>query len=85
MATVGGSVWGRFGFSDVLTLLLSMDTSVELYKGGVIPLEQFSEMKKDRDILVRIRIRKRPGEFVYSAMRNQRTDFPVLTCALSQM
>ena len=25
MATVGGSVWGRFGFSDVLTLLLAMD------------------------------------------------------------
>ena len=36
---MGGSVWGRFGFSDVLTLLLSIDTSVELYKGGIVPLE----------------------------------------------
>ena len=25
-ATVGGSVWGRFGFSDVITLLLAMDS-----------------------------------------------------------
>ena len=38
MATVGGSVWGRFGFSDVLTFLLSLDTYVELYKGGLLPL-----------------------------------------------
>ncbi|MCQ2553757.1 MAG: FAD binding domain-containing protein, partial [Clostridia bacterium] len=38
MATVGGSIWGRFGFSDVLTVFLSMDTYVELYKGGIMPL-----------------------------------------------
>ncbi|MGN1121610.1 MAG: FAD binding domain-containing protein, partial [Eubacteriales bacterium] len=25
MATVGGSIWGRFGFSDVLTVFLAMD------------------------------------------------------------
>ena len=35
MATVGGSIWGRFGFSDVLTVFLSMDCDVELYRGGV--------------------------------------------------
>lgn len=85
MATIGGSVWGRFGFSDVLTLLLSMDTYVELYKGGILSLEEFASRKRDNDILVRILIRKKPGVFVYQAMRNQRTDFPVLTCALSRV
>ena len=85
MATAGGSVWGRFGFSDVLTFLLSMDTSVVLYKGGVVPLETFAAMKYDDDLLVRIQIKKRPGVFVYQAMRNQRTDFPVLACALSRV
>ena len=44
MATVGGSIWGRFGFSDVLTVFLAMDCFVELYKGGIIPLEQFAKM-----------------------------------------
>ena len=29
MATVGGSIWGRFGFSDVLTVFLAMDAYVE--------------------------------------------------------
>ena len=83
LATVGGSIWGRFGFSDVLTVFLAMDSYVELYKGGIIPLEQFNNMKKDNDILVRIIVKKAPCKVVYTAMRAQRTDFPVLACAVS--
>ena len=43
-ATIGGSVYGRFGFSDVLTLLLALNASVELYKGGIVPLARFAGM-----------------------------------------
>ena len=43
MATVGGSIWGRFGFSDVLTVFLALDSYVELYKGGIVPLEEFAK------------------------------------------
>ena len=85
MATVGGSIWGRFGFSDVLTVFLAMDTYVELYKGGIVSLEQFNSMKKDNDILVRLIVKKTPCKVVYAAMRNQSTDFPVLACAVSRM
>jgi CO/xanthine dehydrogenase FAD-binding subunit len=85
MATVGGSIWGRFGFSDVLTVFLAMDCYVELYKGGIIPLEQFAKMKKDNDILVRLIVKETPCKVVYSSVRNQRTDFPVLACAVSYM
>ena len=85
MATVGGSIWGRFGFSDVLTVFLAMDSYVELYKGGIVPLEQFAKMKKDNDILVRLIVKKTPCKVVYSSVRNQRTDFPVLACAVAQM
>ena len=85
MATVGGSIWGRVGFSDVLTVFLALDSYVELYKGGIIPLEQFAKMKKDNDILVRLIVKKTPCKVVYSSVRNQRTDFPVLACAVSNM
>ena len=81
MATVGGSIFGRFGFSDVLTVFLAMDAYVELHKGGIIPLEQFAKMEKDRDILVRLIVKKTSGGCAYEAMRNSRTDFPTLTCA----
>ena len=83
-ATMGGSIFGRFGFSDVLTFFLTTDCSVELYKGGIVPLAEFAQMKKDRDILVRLIVKKTPGRFVYTAMRNSRTDFPILTCAVSE-
>lgn len=83
MATVGGSLWGRFGFSDVLTVFLAMDSYVELYKGGIIPLEQFAKMKPDNDIFVRLIVNKSPCKVVYTSMRNQSTDFPVLACAVS--
>lgn len=85
MATVGGSLWGRFGFSDVLTVFLAMDSYVELYKGGVIPLEEFAARGYERDILVRLIVKKTPGRFAYQAMRIQRTDFPVIACAVSEL
>ena len=85
MATVGGSIWGRFGFSDVLTVFLALDSYVELYKGGIVPLAEFAAMKKDNDILVRLIVKKTPCKVVYSSMRNQRTDFPVIACAVSAM
>lgn len=82
-ATVGGSVFGRYGFSDVLTMLLVLDTYVELYKGGRIPLEKFIAMKKDRDILVNVIVKKKPLRVAYLSQRNSKTDFPVLACAVA--
>ncbi len=81
LATVGGSVFGRFGFSDVLSLLLVMDSYVELYKGGIVPLADFVQMKYDRDILVRVLVKKQKAHYVYKSVRISKTDFPVLTCA----
>ena len=81
-ATVGGSIYGRFGFSDVLTMFLGMDTWVELYDAGRIPLTEFVNMKKDNDILVNIIVRKEPLLTCYLSQRNTKTDFPVLTCSV---
>ena len=85
MATVGGSIYGRFGFSDVLTVFQAMDSYVELYKGGIISLEDFAKMPRSRDLLVRIIVKKHMGYYAYTAMRASRTDFPVLACAASCM
>lgn len=84
LATVGGSIFGRYGFSDVLTVFLAFDTYVELYKGGILPLAQFAEMKRDKDILVRLIVKKAPVRCAYVSHRNTKTDFPVLACAVSE-
>ncbi|MCQ2359072.1 MAG: FAD binding domain-containing protein [Phascolarctobacterium sp.] len=84
-ATLGGSIFGRFGFSDVMTIFLAMDAYVEMFKGGIIPLSEFVKKPYDRDVLVRIIVKKQAAAFSYQAMRIQRTDFPVLTCAASKI
>ena len=58
LATVGGSIYSRFGFSDVLTMFLALNASVELYKGGIVPLAQYAARPYDRDILVRVLVPK---------------------------
>ena len=83
LATIGGSIFGRFGFSDVLTCFLALDTEVELYKGGIISLEEFAKMERDNDILVRVIVKKTPGKGSYQSHRNTKTDFPVLTLCAS--
>lgn len=82
-ATAGGSIFGRFGFSDILTCMLALDTYVELYKGGIISLEEFCRQKSDRDILVRIRIKKDGRRAFYDSSRMTKTDFPFIACCVS--
>ena len=87
-ATVGGSIWGRFGFSDILTCFLALDAYVELYHGGRIPLKEFAARpvrRNDRDILVRIIVRKDGRRAAYMSQRNSRTDFPLLACCVANM
>ncbi len=83
-ATVGGSIYGRFGFSDVLTIFQVLDARVELFGRGVMALSDFAEMSRaERDVLVRILVPKKPRKVAYLSQRNTQTDFPSLTCAVS--
>lgn len=83
-ATVGGTVWGRFGFSDPLTCLLALGAQVKLYHGGVVPLEAFVDMAPDKDILEAVILPKSGRKTVYQSFRNTSTDFPVLAVCVSR-
>ncbi len=82
MATVGGSIYGRYGFSDVLTFFMAFDTYVSLYKGGVVPLAEYAKQKPDRDIIKEIIIKKHDVKAVTKSVRISKTDFPVLCMTL---
>ena len=85
LATIGGSIWGRFGFSDVLTLFMAIDAKVELYERGIMSIEEFADMPRTvRDLLIRIIVPKVRRTTVYRSQRNASTDFPVLACAVSK-
>jgi CO/xanthine dehydrogenase FAD-binding subunit len=92
-ATVGGSIWGRFGFSDVITLFLALETTVELYCGPgeekrVMTLDDFVQEAQDQPkgaILTRVIVRKERAAFDYRSVRRTATDFPVLTEAAAKL
>ncbi len=82
-ATVGGSIYGRYGFSDLLTCLLALDTLVELYPTGIIPLSEFAASPYNRAILVRLHIKKDQRKIIYQSLRLSQTDLPVITVAVA--
>ena len=82
-ATLGGSVYSRFGFSDVSALLLALDAQVILYKRGAVKLSDYQKEVWDRDIITHIRIPKGQKADVQS-VRVSGTDIPTLVCAAAK-
>lgn len=79
LATLGGSVYSRFGFSDVITALMALDTRVHLHQTGTIPLETFLSMPLKKDIISGVGIKKQSTATSYQSIRKSATDFPVLS------
>lgn len=83
-ATVGGSVFSRFGFSDLTCALLALDATVVLYRGGELPLAEFMASPiAFNDILLKVRIKDDGRRAAYQSVRRSTTDFPTLAAAVS--
>ena len=84
LATVGGTVYSRYGFSDLNTALLALDVDVVLFHAGRMPLEKFMAEGALRDILVKLMIRKSGRIASFQAMRNSHGDYAILNAAVSR-
>lgn len=82
-ATVGGSVYSRFGFSDVSALLLALDAEVVCFHAGAVKLSAYQAQPWDRDILTQVRVPKGRRAAVRS-VRASATDIPMLVCAAAK-
>lgn len=83
-ATVGGSIFPRFGFSDVLTIFAALDSEIELFGSGRVSIKDFVNESPDDDILVKIIVKKDKRKVVYETLRMTETDFGVLNCAVAR-
>lgn len=83
--TVGASVYAKYGFSDLITALLALETEVELYKGGRMTLADFLNKPKGKDILVRLWVKMNPCKATYLNLRNSASDYSVLNVAVSKL
>lgn len=85
MATFGGTIHARYGFSDVLTALVTLDVTLEYHQAGEMPLAVFMEAGVPApDILKGLRIERTVERWGYKALRRSTADFPLLTAAVSR-
>ncbi len=80
VVSVGGTVAGRYGFSDLNTLFLAMNAQVVLHRTGPVGFEEFLSMRKNAPILIE-KIVLDPGKGAFRASRNTRSDLPILNAA----
>lgn len=83
IVTVGGTIYPRYGFSDLLTALMVLEADIVLFKGGQLPLREFLEYKTTKDIIVKIIIPKNKRCAKFSALRNSQSDYALLNVAVS--
>jgi len=83
--TVGASVYSKYGFSDLITALLALDTEVELYKSGRMPLADFLKKPFEKDILIKVWIKKNNRKAAYLSLRKSASDYAVLNVAVSEL
>ncbi|MEG6523881.1 FAD binding domain-containing protein [Desulfotomaculum sp. 1211_IL3151] len=83
IVTVGATVYSKYGFSDLLTALLALDTEVKLHQGGSMTLADFLKKPYPKDILTAISIQKNNCKAIYQDLRNSKSDFPILNTAVS--
>ncbi len=84
VATVGGTIVPKWGFSDFITALLALDSYVEFYKAGRMTLEDYLKgpsLKKD--IMTRLLIKKEDRKASFKFFRNSFYDFSAVNVAVS--
>ncbi len=84
IVTLGGTIMGKYPFSDILTPLITLDCELEFYKEGVLPLTDFLNRKtRVNDILVELRIKKHKGTGYFKKIAKTALDFAILNVAVT--
>lgn len=83
LATIGGSIMGKFSFSDILPVLLVLDAKLVFYKLGEMSIEEFIKTKRlNQDILIKIIIKKDEGLGFFKKVAITPLDFSILNLAV---
>ena len=82
-ATIGGSVFGRYPFSDVIATLLPLDVKVKIYPEQEMSLEEFLNVRGKIDgILKEIVIKKEEGKGFFKKVKITALDFPMVNISI---
>lgn len=83
LATVGGSVYGKYGFSDLITALLAVKTTLVFYPKAELSLEEYLEKPGFYDgILTHINVKKCHPKTYFKKVKLTALDYPILNIAV---
>jgi CO/xanthine dehydrogenase FAD-binding subunit len=85
IVTVGASIFSKYGFSDLITGFLALDTEVELCGAGRMSLEEFLQAPYKKDLLTRVFIKKNNRLASFKDFRNSVSDFSLVNVAVSKL
>lgn len=78
LVTAGGTVAGKYGFSDLITVLLALDTKVVLYGRETQNIANFLSSPRDTPFLIEKLILPKKGRAAFQSLRIANNDFAVL-------
>lgn len=84
LATIGGSVYSRFSFSDVICSLLCLECDVQTHAHGRISLEEFISLPYEKDIVEYIYVKKTNLPSAFVSVRKSATDLSVLNASCTK-
>ena len=83
MATVGGSIYGKYGFSDLITALLAMKTTLVFYPNEELSLEEYLATPGFKDgILTHIYIKKCEANTFFKKVAINALDYALINIAV---
>lgn len=84
IVTIGGSVMGRYPFSDPITALVALDACLVFQNAGTVRLEEYLEGKGYKDILLKIIVDKNTKSAAYKSVRKSATDYAIINTAVAK-
>ena len=85
IATVGGSIYGKYGFSDVITALLGYKVDLVFYPEAVVSLLDYVKKPGFYDgILTHIRIYKEDLKAYFKKVGITALDYPIINVAVTK-
>ena len=85
IATVGGSIYGKFGFSDLITVLLGFEVELQFYPNAKMSLAEYVAKPGFYDgILTHIRIKKSDAKGFFKKVKANSIDYPILNVCVTK-
>lgn len=84
LATVGGSVYGKYGFSDLICVLLGFKVELQFYPSAKLSLEEYLKMPGFYDgILTHVHIYKSNAKAFFKKVAITALDYPILNICVT--